>query len=72
MSDASAALGQRLKAEREKMGLSLQKAADELHLDRWVVEALESGDYSRIGPAIYARGHLKHYAARLPAVGRGA
>lgn len=60
-----ATLGQRLKAAREKQGLSAQKAADELHLDGWVVEALESGDYSRIGPSVYAKGHLKHYAALL-------
>jgi len=58
-------LGQRLKAEREKKGLSAQKAADELNLDGWVVDALESGDYARVGPAVYAKGHLKRYAALL-------
>jgi cytoskeleton protein RodZ len=65
MSEAAVALGQRLKAEREKKGLSAQKAADELHLDGWVVDALESGDYARIGPPVYAKGHLKHYAGLL-------
>jgi cytoskeleton protein RodZ len=57
--------GPRLKAEREHRGLSAQKAADELHLDRWVIDALESGDYQRIGPTVYAKGHLKKYAALL-------
>jgi cytoskeleton protein RodZ len=57
--------GPRLKAEREHRGLSAQKAADELHLDRWVIDALESGDYKRIGPTVYAKGHLKKYAALL-------
>jgi cytoskeleton protein RodZ len=57
--------GPQLKAEREKRGLSLQKAADELHLDAWVIEALETGDYQRIGPAVYAKGHLKRYAGLL-------
>jgi cytoskeleton protein RodZ len=63
--------GPQLKAEREKRGMSLQKAADELHLDAWVIEALESGDYQRIGPAVYAKGHLKRYAGMLglPAAG---
>ena len=57
--------GPQLKAEREKRGMSLQKAADELHLDGWVIEALESGDYQRIGPTVYAKGHLKRYAGLL-------
>jgi cytoskeleton protein RodZ len=57
--------GPRLKAERERRGLSSQKAADELHLDGWVIDALESEDYERIGPSVYAKGHLKRYAALL-------
>jgi cytoskeleton protein RodZ len=57
--------GPQLKAEREKRGMSLQKAADELHLDAWVIEALETGEYQRIGPTVYAKGHLKRYAALL-------
>jgi cytoskeleton protein RodZ len=65
MSDVLVTLGQRLKAEREKKGLSAQKAADELNLDGWVVDALESGDYARVGPAVYAKGHLKRYAVLL-------
>jgi cytoskeleton protein RodZ len=64
MSD-SATNGARLKAERERRGLSSQKAADELHLDGWVIDALEAEDYGRIGPAVYAKGHLKRYAALL-------
>jgi cytoskeleton protein RodZ len=61
----AAAPGVKLKAERERRGLSAQKAADEMHLDRWVIDALEAGDYARIGPAVYAKGHLKKYAALL-------
>jgi cytoskeleton protein RodZ len=57
--------GSRLKAERERRGLSAQKAADEMHLDRWVIDALEADDYPRIGPTVYAKGHLKKYAALL-------
>jgi cytoskeleton protein RodZ len=57
--------GLRLKAEREKRGLSALKAANQLHLDPWVIDALESGDYARIGPSVYAKGHLKKYAALL-------
>jgi cytoskeleton protein RodZ len=62
---APLAPGPQLKAEREKRGMSLQKAADELHLDAWVIQALETGDYPRIGPTVYAKGHLKRYAGLL-------
>jgi len=65
MSEVAQTLGQRLKAERERRGVSKQKAADEMHLDAWVIDALETGDYQRIGPPVYAKGHLKRYAASL-------
>jgi cytoskeleton protein RodZ len=65
MTAPSATTGPRLKAERERRGLSLQKAADELHLDGWIIDALEADDYERIGPSVYAKGHLKRYAALL-------
>ena len=65
MTDPGAAIGPRLKAERERRGLSSQKAADELLLDGWIVDALEAEDYLRIGPSVYAKGHLKRYAAFL-------
>ena len=65
MSESAASPGATLKAERERRGLSAQKAADEMHLDRWVIDALETDDYKRIGPTVYAKGHLKKYAALL-------
>ena len=65
MSGVEESLGGRLKAERERKGFSTQKAADQLHLDAWVIEALESGDYARLGPAVYGKGHLKRYAGLL-------
>lgn len=65
MTLAAALPGLALKAERERRGLSAQKAADEMHLDRWVIDALEADDYQRIGPTVYAKGHLKKYAALL-------
>jgi cytoskeleton protein RodZ len=65
MTDPGATTGPRLKAERERRGLSSQKAADELHLDGWIIDALEAEDYLRIGPSVYAKGHLKRYAELL-------
>src|ERR1700689_183071 len=65
MTLAAALPGPTLKAERERRGLSAQKEADEMHLDRWVIDALEADDYQRVGPTVYAKGHLKKYAALL-------
>jgi cytoskeleton protein RodZ len=65
MSETAQELGQKLKAEREKRGMSAQKMADDMHLDAWVIDALEAGDYERIGPSVYAQGHLKKYASIL-------
>jgi cytoskeleton protein RodZ len=65
MNESALPPGAKLKAERERRGLSAQKAADEMHLDRWVIDALEADDYKRIGPTVYAKGHLKKYAALL-------
>jgi cytoskeleton protein RodZ len=57
--------GQRLRAERERRGMSIEKAALDMHLDAWVIDGLESGDYARVGPMVYAKGHMKRYAAIL-------
>jgi cytoskeleton protein RodZ len=65
MTEGVASTGPRLKAERERRGLSSQKAADELHLDGWVIDALEAENYDRIGPSVYAKGHLRRYASLL-------
>ena len=65
MSEDPQALGQRLKAERERRGFSTQKIANGMHLDEWVIEALEAGDYQRIGPEVYAKGHLRKYSSLL-------
>jgi cytoskeleton protein RodZ len=65
MTDLITPVGPRLKAERERRGLSAQKVADELRLDGWIIDALETEDYERVGPSVFAKGHLKRYAAFL-------
>ncbi len=65
MSEPTRAPGARLRSERERRGLSVQKAAVEMRLDAWVIEALEGDQYERVGPAVYAKGHLKKYAGML-------
>lgn len=64
-SDASSAPGQRLKAERERRGLSLQQVADDLHVSVGTVEALEAGRFAALGAPVYAKGHLRKYARLL-------
>lgn len=55
----------RLRVERERRGLERQQVADELHVDTWIIEALEAGQFERLGAAVYALGHLRKYAELL-------
>jgi cytoskeleton protein RodZ len=55
-------IGARLQAGRERADLSLVQAAELLHLDPNVIHALETENFSELGAAVYARGHLRHYA----------
>jgi cytoskeleton protein RodZ len=55
-------IGERLRAGRDKAGLSLLAAAEKLHLDPKVIEALEADRFAELGAPVYVRGHLKRYA----------
>ena len=57
--------GELLRRERERRGVSLQQAAEDLHLDAWTVEALEQNRFSALGAPVYAKGYLRKYAALL-------
>lgn len=57
--------GQMLRRERERRGLSVQQAAEDLNLDRWILEAIEVDHFLALGAPVYARGHLRKYAALL-------
>ena len=65
MSEPSETTGKLLRRERERQGLTVQKVAEDLRLDRAVVEALEDGTYERNVPSVYARGHLRKYSRLL-------
>lgn len=56
------AIGARLQAARERAELSLVQAAELLHVDPAVIQALESENFGALGAAVYVRGHLRHYA----------
>jgi cytoskeleton protein RodZ len=65
--DASrpASPGARLRRERELRGLTGQQAAEQMNLDLAVIEALEADDFAALGAPVFAKGHLRKYAALL-------
>lgn len=60
--EGSADVGARLRAARERKGLTVLQSAEKLHMDARLLEALESGDFASLGAAVYVRGHLRRYA----------
>jgi cytoskeleton protein RodZ len=60
--DTRAGIGPRLRAAREKKGLTLLQAAEKMHVDSRTLESLEAEDFAALGAPVYARGHLRHYA----------
>lgn len=58
-------LGDKLRAARERMGLGVDQAAERLHVDAQVIDALETGKFKKLGAPVFVRGHLKHYAELL-------
>jgi cytoskeleton protein RodZ len=58
-------IGARLRGARERRGLTVLQAAEKLHVDAHVLEALEAGDFAALGAAVYVRGHLRRYAELL-------
>jgi cytoskeleton protein RodZ len=55
-------IGARLRGAREARGLTTLQAAEKLHVDARVLEALEADDFGALGAAVYVRGHLRRYA----------
>lgn len=59
---APRSIGERLRAGRERSGLSIAAAAEKLHLDSKVIESLEADRFAELGASVYVRGHLRRYA----------
>lgn len=57
--------GQLLATERERQGLSRVEVAQRLHISPSQVEALETGDYSRLPRGPFLRGFVRNYAKAL-------
>lgn len=58
-------IGARLRGARERAGLSVAQAAERLHCDRSLVEALDAGRFAQLGAPVFARGHIRRYAELL-------
>lgn len=57
--------GELLRRERERRSISRLHIAEELHLDARIVDAIEANRFEELGVPVYARGHLRQYAALL-------
>ncbi|HTX05848.1 MAG TPA: RodZ domain-containing protein [Steroidobacteraceae bacterium] len=55
-------IGARLRGARERSRLTIMQAAERLHLDAEVLEALETENFAALGAPVYVKGHLRHYA----------
>ena len=58
-------VGQQLRRARENAGLSLAAVADQQHLRVSVIQAIESGDYSKIDTELFLKGYVRAYARQV-------
>ena len=59
--------GALLRTARESRGLSIEDAADRLRLNEALVLAMEEDRFGLLGAPVFARGHLRNYAALIGA-----
>src|SRR6185503_13848361 len=62
-SDTRCGIGARLRASREQTGMTMLQAAERLHVDSKILEALEAERFESLGAEVFVRGHLRNYAA---------
>ncbi|HEX3845392.1 MAG TPA: RodZ domain-containing protein [Steroidobacteraceae bacterium] len=55
-------IGARLRGARERSRLTILQAAEKLHVDPDILEALEANDFAALGAPVFVKGHLRHYA----------
>lgn len=58
-------LGRILSEERERQGLSRTEVAQRLHMSATQIEAIESGEYSRLPQGPFLRGFVRNYGKLL-------
>jgi cytoskeletal protein RodZ len=64
---AGSSPGALLRASREARGLSIEEVADRLRLNAALVLAMEQDRLALLGAPVFARGHLRNYAALVGA-----
>jgi transcriptional regulator with XRE-family HTH domain len=62
---APQSLGTLLKAERERLGLSLEQVTEKTRMRAQVIEAIENEAWGSLPPPVYVRGFLRSYAKML-------
>ncbi|HET8570198.1 MAG TPA: helix-turn-helix domain-containing protein [Candidatus Limnocylindria bacterium] len=60
-----ARLGETLRSQRERMGITLEQAAEDTRIREKFLRALESGDHQGLPGAVYTKGFLRNYADYL-------
>lgn len=55
-------VGARLRSARERRRMTILQAAERLHVDPDMLEALEADNFAALGAPVYLKGHLRHYA----------
>lgn len=57
--------GAQLRRAREGRGLLLHDVAQDLHLDEWMLQALEEDDFAALGAPVFTKGHMRKYGEML-------
>ena len=60
-----ARLGEMLRAQREKKGITLEQAASDTRIREKFLKALEDSDYQTLPGTVYTKGFLRNYAEYL-------
>lgn len=59
------AVGEYLKKEREKAGISIDDASEKLKIKKSYLKNLEEGSYDKLPPSVYVKGFIRSYANLL-------
>ncbi|MEA2660537.1 MAG: cytoskeleton protein RodZ [Chloroflexota bacterium] len=60
-----ARLGDALREQRERKGVTLEQAAEDTRIREKFLQAIESGDYQSLPGTVYTKGFLRNYAGYL-------
>src|SRR6202051_5017553 len=58
-------IGARLRAARERLGMTLTQASEKLHVEPKSLVALEAEDFAIFGAPVFTRGHIRRYSELL-------